>query len=138
MDHLAALEGLDVRVDSAGTGAWHVGERPDPRSTAVAHANGIRLEGRARKVEDADFHAFDYVIAMDRSNLSDLERMHRATDGSARLHLLREFDPAAEGDLDVPDPYYGGPGGFEEVFDMVERSCRVLLDHVRDPGNEGG
>ena len=133
LDHLARLDGVDLHVDSAGTGAWHVGEQADPRSRAVARANGIRLNGRARRVRDQDLHEFDYVIAMDRANLSDLEAMHRSMSGSARLHLLREFDPDADGDLEVPDPYYGGPSGFDEVFDMVERSCRALLAHIRNP-----
>ncbi len=136
LDHLARLDGVDLQVDSAGTGAWHVGERADPRSREVARGNGIHLDGRARRVRDQDLHEFDYVIAMDRANLSDLEAMHRSANGSARLHLLREFDPDADGDLEVPDPYYGGPSGFEEVFDMVERSCRALLAHIGGPSEE--
>lgn len=115
-------------VDSAGTGSWHVGEPPDPRSTAVARAHGVELPGRARQIQPADFDDFDVIVAMDRENLRDLERL--ADDGSrARLHLLREFDPDGGGD-EVPDPYFGGPGGFENVYAMVRRSCERLLEEL--------
>ncbi|TVR64038.1 MAG: low molecular weight phosphotyrosine protein phosphatase [Gemmatimonadales bacterium] len=113
-------------VDSAGTGAWHVGEPADPRSRAVARKHGIVLDGRARQVSDEDFRTFHVIIAMDRENQENLERIRNG--GRARLHLLREFDPDAGDDAEVPDPYYGGPGGFDQVFHMVHRSCLELLD----------
>jgi protein-tyrosine phosphatase len=130
-------EGLDgqIELDSAGTGGWHAGDPPDARATAAARARGIELEGAARRVTAADFEAFDLLIAMDRENERDL--LARAPDPEARakVRLLREFDPAsaATGDLDVPDPYYGGPNGFERVLDLVEAACRGLLDEVRAP-----
>jgi protein-tyrosine phosphatase len=130
-------EGLDgqIELDSAGTGGWHAGDPPDVRATAAARARGIELEGAARRVTAADFEAFDLLIAMDRENERDL--LARAPDPEARakVRLLREFDPAsaATGDLDVPDPYYGGPNGFEHVLDLVEAACRGLLDEVRAP-----
>ena len=122
--------GLDGRfeVDSAGTGSWHVGHPPDPRSVAVARENGISLEGRARQTAASDMRDFDWVIAMDASNLHAMERLGGAA-ATARLHRLREFDPRAD-DLDVPDPYYGGDDGFQVVFDMVDQSCRALLDRI--------
>ncbi|MFP3948085.1 MAG: low molecular weight protein-tyrosine-phosphatase [Gemmatimonadota bacterium] len=125
-------EGIEHRfeVDSAGTGAYHVGESPDPRSVDVARRNGITLRGHARQVEAADFEIFDYVLAMDRSNLRALEGL-RPENPRAGLHLLRDFDPESDGDPDVPDPYYGGPGGFERVFEMIDRSCRGLLGVIR-------
>ncbi len=116
------------RVDSAGTGSWHVGDPPDPRATRVASENGVHLRGRARRVEVGDLDEFDWVLAMDRSNQRSIEGLRRG-DGPARIHLLREFDPDG-GDPDVPDPYYGGSGGFQEVFDIIDRSCRTLLDHI--------
>jgi protein-tyrosine phosphatase len=127
--HLAEGEGVEhrYRADSAGTGAWHAGNPADPRSLEVAARNGVRLEGKARQVRGEDFHRFDLILAMDRSNLSDLEGLHPGGETRARLHLFREFDPEAEGDLEVPDPYYGGPDGFDRVFEMVLRSCRSLL-----------
>jgi protein-tyrosine phosphatase len=133
--HLAEQAGVAGRfeVDSAGTGDWHVGEAPDPRSAEVARKHGVELPSRARQVTRADFERFDYIVAMDRENLWDLERMARATPGGrarAKIHLLRVDDPdRAPGDdrHDVPDPYYGGASGFEHVYQMVHRSAHALL-----------
>jgi protein-tyrosine phosphatase len=128
--HLAGELGLGdrIRIESAGTGSWHVGEAPDPRSREVARRNGVSLDGqRARRVAPEDLHEFDLVVAMDRSNLDALEALVERHGGSARLALLRDFDPEP-GDGEVPDPYYGGPDGFDRVYEMVRRSCRRLLD----------
>lgn len=116
-------------VDSAGTGAYHVGESPDPRSADVARRNGIELRGVARQVTARDLETFDYVLAMDRSNLRNLESLAESSP-SASVRLLREFDPDADEDLDVPDPYYGGPGGFDRIYEMIDRSCRILLEEI--------
>jgi protein-tyrosine phosphatase len=128
----AGLDGR-IEVDSAGTGNWHAGDPPDARATAAARARDIELDGAAREVTAADFDDFDLLLAMDREN--ERELLARAPDEEARgkVRLLREFDPAAvaAGDLDVPDPYYGGPNGFEHVLDLVEAACRGLLDEVR-------
>lgn len=123
--------GLSERfeIDSAGTGAWHVGEPPDARAAMVASQHGVRLECRARQVGPDDFQRFDYIIAMDRENLRNLERMAAAAGSDARIRLLREFDPEGDGD-EVPDPYYGGASGFETVYDIVSRSCRTLLQRI--------
>lgn len=120
------------RIDSAGTGGWHAGEAPDIRSIEVASRNGVELEGVARQVRPADFAEFDWVIAMDRQNLRDLRPFAPSPkDRSARIHLLREFDPDP-GDQEVPDPYYGGPDGFDRVYAMVSRSCVALLDRLEE------
>ncbi len=119
-----------VRVDSAGTGAWHLGEPPDPRSTEVAIRHGIALQGRARRVSVEDFHEFDYIFAMDRTNLRDLRHLESQGEGGALLTLFREFDPHKDGDLDVPDPYYGGADGFDLMFDMVDRTCAAFVEHL--------
>jgi protein-tyrosine phosphatase len=119
-----------VHVDSAGTGAWHAGEWPDPRSREVAGRHGISLDAqRARQVQPHDLERFDWIVAMDSANLRDLEALQRQHGGRARLARLRDWDPDP-GDGDVPDPYYGGPDGFDRVFAMVERACRALLDEV--------
>ena len=123
--------GAHYEVDSAGTGGWHAGEAPDGRSIAVARRNGVELTSRARQVHPPDLSDFDWVIAMDGENLSDLRALARAHGGGARIHLLREFDPEP-GDRQVPDPYYGGPEGFDHVFTMVHRSCSALLDHLEE------
>jgi protein-tyrosine phosphatase len=137
MRSLVREQGLEdaVEVDSAGTGDWHAGDPPDVRATAAAQARGIALAGAARQVADADFSAYDLILAADRSNLRDLQAVLPAG-ARARLHLLREFDPHSAGapDLDVPDPYYGGDDGFEHVLDLVEAACRGLLDALRADG----
>ena len=124
-------------VDSAGTGSWHVGEQPDPRARAVAEANGIALTSRGRQVTAEDLDRFHMVIAMDRENLQALEGLQaRAGSDGAELRLLRAFDPEADpdadpNDLDVPDPYWDDDG-FQEVFSMLGRSLRTLLDHLEE------
>lgn len=127
-EQLAAL----VEIDSAGTGDWHVGEPPDHRARAAGKRRGIDVRGRARRVTTEDFEYFDYVIAMDQSNRSDLHRLARAADSRAKIELLRNFDPGSPPDADVPDPYYGDGDGFERVLDICEAACRGLLQHIRE------
>jgi protein-tyrosine phosphatase len=129
---LAAREApeLDLEVDSAGTAGYHIGEPPDPRTRQAAARRGYDLGAlRARIVEPADFERFDLILAMDRENLSMLRR-RAPSSARERLRLFLEFAP--EGAVeDVPDPYYGGPNGFEEVLDLVEEAARGLLAHLR-------
>ena len=129
---LVEREGLGDRisVDSAGTDAWHVGEAPDQRMRAAARRRGVDLnELRARKATAADFDRFDYVLAMDQGNLAALSRIC-PSGREDRLRRFLEFAPKA--DLrEVPDPYYGGPGGFETVLDLVEEGSQGLLDDIR-------
>ena len=133
MRHLVAQEGLTdaIEIDSAGTGDWHVGNPPDRRARAVGQARGIPLSGAARQFTADDFARFDHVIAMDRSNRDELLGMARTPADRDKVRLLRSFDASAPPDADVPDPYYGGAGGFDDVFDICERACRGLLDHLR-------
>lgn len=133
MRHLVKQEGLAARVaiSSAGTGDWHVGDARDKRSHAVGLARGIPLEGRARQFTSASFDGCDYALAMDRSNRDELLRLARTDADRAKVRLLRSFDAAAPPDAEVPDPYYGGPRGFEEVFDLCEAACRGLIAHLR-------
>ncbi len=134
MRQLVREAGLEdsIELDSAGTGGWHVGSPPDARALAAARARGIMLDGSARQVCRDDFDDFDLVLAMDRSNLRELRQLARGEEGRARIRLLREFDPASAPDEDdeVPDPYYGAPGGFEEVLDLVQAACRGLLAQI--------
>ena len=142
MRALLREQGLEhaVEVDSAGTGDWHAGSPPDARATAAASARGITLAGSARQITAADFADYDLILAADRRNLRDLQAAlgsgGNGVSARAKLHLLREFDPASAGapDLDVPDPYYGGDAGFEHVLDLVEAACRGLLDALRADG----
>ena len=133
MRHLVARAGLDgeVEIESAGTGDWHIGEPRDKRSRAVGQARGIPLSGLARQFLPEDFDRCDYVLAMDRSNRDALLGLARTDADRAKVALLRSFDPGAPPEAEVPDPYYGGPRGFEEVFDMCEAACRALIDHLR-------
>ncbi len=138
MRHLVREAGLTDRVliDSAGTGDWHVGAPRDRRSIEVGRRRGMPLSGAARQFQAADFARFDYVLAMDRQNLANLRRLAPDDAARAKIHLLRAFepagaDPADPAENDVPDPYYGGPEGFDEVIDICERSCRGLLAHLR-------
>jgi protein-tyrosine phosphatase len=128
----AGLTG-EIQLDSAGTGSWHVGSPPDPRASAAARSRGIALEGSGRQVSDDDFKEFDLIVAMDSSNLRELRQLASGEDERSKVRLLREFDPASAGaeDLDVPDPYYGAPGGFDEVLDLVQAACQGLLDQIR-------
>lgn len=130
---LREIENLGIAdrflVDSAGTGAWHVGERADPRSIAMGESMGCRMEMRARQIRAQDFEEFDLLLAMDRANLRDLQTIARRYGFETDLRLMREFDSHGTGE-DVPDPYYGGPDGFRDVADMLERSCRGLLRHL--------
>jgi protein-tyrosine phosphatase len=129
---LAAREApeLPLEVDSAGTAGYHVGEPPDPRARHAAARRGYDLsELRARVVEPGDFERFDLILAMDEENLRVLKRRAPAH-VHERLRLFLEFAPDS-GTADVPDPYYGGTKGFEEVLDLVESAARGLLAHLR-------
>jgi protein-tyrosine phosphatase len=131
MRGLIAEAGLEdeIIVDSAGTGDWHIGHPPDPRSCAAATERGITLSGKARQVIADDFDSHDLVVAMDRANERDLRALAPDDKARAKVRLLRSFDPeaVASGDLDVPDPYYGGEDGFGYVLDVVDRAARGLL-----------
>ena len=124
--------GLDdvVEVSSAGTGAWHVGERADGRASKALAGRGYDASShRARQFAASWFDAVDLVLAVDRSTSDELQRIAPVADRE-KIRLLREFDASAGSDLDVPDPYYGGPDGFDEVLDMIERACQGLLDDL--------
>lgn len=128
--HLAAERGLSViEADSAGISDWHVGEPPDPRMVRAASRGGIRLDGRARRIRREDFDVFDLVVAMDRSNLEELTRSG-PVERTDRLRLLRAFDPEAGPAAEVPDPYHGDESAFDEVLEIILRSCARLLDQL--------
>ncbi|MEA3439688.1 MAG: low molecular weight protein-tyrosine-phosphatase [Chloroflexota bacterium] len=118
-------------VDSAGTSAWHLGERPDARMRRVAKRRGLVYDGRARQFKSSDLDEFDLIVAMDLENADDLHRMARTIDQSDKIQLMRAFDPQAGADLSVPDPYYGGIDGFEVVYEIVERSVLGLLEELK-------
>ncbi len=136
LSELVAQAGLtsEIEVDSAGTGDWHAGDDMDPRSRATLERHGYGPGAhRAKQFTAADFADRDLVVALDRGHLRHLtELARRSADPEAALGslvLLRSYDPAAvaSDDLDVPDPYYGGPDGFDDVLAQIERACRGLL-----------
>jgi protein-tyrosine phosphatase len=120
-----------IEADSAGTGAWHRGEPPDERAQRAAAARGIDLSGqRARQVTATDFERFHLIVALDRSHRRHLRAV--APDGGQdRIRLLMDYAPQAAAS-DVPDPYYGGPGGFDRVLDLIEAGADGLLRAIRD------
>lgn len=121
--HRMAAVGVSFEVDSAGTGGWHEGEAPDPRTQRVLLGQGIEPVGTARKVQPSDFDRFDLVIAMDRANRDDL--LAAGADPS-RVRLLLEWHPERRG-ADVPDPYHGGDDGFRHMYRLIDRACAALL-----------
>ena len=128
---IVAKQGLEdtIHVDSAGTGSWHIGEAPDSRTQDTALSRGIDMSWqRARQVTSDDFFDFDYLLAMDRQNLSALRRL-QPDDHSAVVELYMNYSRRSRG-IEVPDPYYGGSNGFNIVFDMVEEASRELINQI--------
>ena len=136
--HKLAQRGLEERfaLDSAGTVSDHLGQQSDPRMRRTAAAHGVTVDHRAQRVVVADFDAFDLIIGMDDWHISTLESMKDGRDVEVRK--MREFDPEVTEDADawtapdVPDPWYGGMRGFEEVFEMIDRSCEVLVRQLEE------
>ena len=128
----AGLDG-EVEIGSAGTGGWHVGNGADERALATLRDRGYDGSAhRARQFERDWFDRYDLVVAMDKDNERALRRLAAGVPGAAeKVRLLRSYGGAAVGDLDVPDPYYGGADGFAHVLDLVEEACAALLDEVR-------
>jgi protein-tyrosine phosphatase len=132
MRRLVTQRGMSSRVvmESAGTGGWHVGDRPDARARQAALARGYELESVAQQFTARFFDRFDYVLAADADNLEQLRRLAPNATAREKVKLLRDFDPEAPPGSEVPDPYYGGADGFELVLDICEAACRGLLAHL--------
>lgn len=134
--HLVKERGLDsyFEIDSAGTSAYHEGEAANSKAQRTAKKYGVTLHSRARQLKVQDMEYYDLILAMDSENLSNIERMVNG-DTNDKVGLLRDFDPKP-GNGEVPDPYYGGIRGFENVYQIVKRSCEKLLDeletHIRE------
>jgi protein-tyrosine phosphatase len=117
-------------ADSAATSKYEIGNPPDPRMLRVAARRGFQYSHLARQIKPKDIDESDLLIIMDLENKSDIESITRNPEQRAKIHLMREFDPDARGAVAVPDPWYGGPSGFEDVYDIIERSVRGLLDRL--------
>jgi len=119
----------NILVESSGTGAWHVGEKADPRMRRTAQNHGVVITHLSRVLTSRDLADFHLLLPMDRHNFRDTIALCRNEEDRNKVRMFRDFDP--EGNGDVPDPWYGGPEGFEEVWTMVWRTCRNLMDLVR-------
>lgn len=128
--HLVNERGLEnyFEIDSAGTSAYHIGESANSKSQRTANSHGIKLRSRARQFRPDDLDYYDLILAMDHENLNNVRKM-AAEEHEDKIGLMRDFDPQPD-DGQVPDPYYGGPEGFENVFQIVKRSCEKLLDEL--------
>jgi protein-tyrosine phosphatase len=131
--HEARQQGLDHRflADSAGLEGWHAGDRADPRTLRVAEAHGVPVPSIARRFENRDFDRFDLILAMDRGHLAEL-RAQAPAKHRDKIRLMRDHDQPEGRGKDVPDPYYGGPEGFEAVHRMLARCCRNLLESLQE------
>ncbi|HLR76272.1 MAG TPA: low molecular weight protein-tyrosine-phosphatase, partial [Balneolaceae bacterium] len=118
-------------IDSAGTSAYHSGQSADENAQKVANKNNIELHSKARRLEQYDLGYFDLIVAMYFENFSNIKQLDEAQNYGDKVVLLREFDSQPE-DKEVPDPYFGGIEGFENVFDIVKRSCEKLLDELNE------
>lgn len=132
--HLIEEQGLSDHfiVDSAGTGSWHVGNRADPRMRAAADRRGIHLPSRARQIELDDFSRFDLVVTMDSDNLRNVRSLAKEAGNKATATIRPMLSYARSTQLeDVPDPYYGGEQGFEQVLDLLEDACSGLIEEIK-------
>lgn len=118
-------------IDSAGTGDWHVGQVPDPRSQESAKRNGVDISDlRARQFTGYDFSEFDYIFAMDQSNYNDMLALTEDASKKAKVKLILDYDSEHSKGSSVPDPYYGKGDGFQTVYQMLHRACQALLDDL--------
>lgn len=125
----AAEAALDIEVDSAGTGSWHIGQPPHPDGVSAGARAGLHIEGRARKVTAADFDRFDIILAMDRANLRDLSHLASTKEAQARIRLFRTYDPSSESD-EVPDPWGGPEAGYDETVRIVRAAASGLIAEI--------
>jgi len=127
----AERRSVQIELDSAGTGAYHIGDPPDPRMRAAGGATGLAIDGVARKFDVSDFDRFDLILMMDRQNLKDVLALAPDESAASKVRIFRSFDSEADPeDLDVPDPYYGGEDGFSEVIALVRRAAEGLIDEL--------
>ena len=124
------IQKQNVIVDSAGTGAYHIGKLPDPRSIEVAKKHGIDItDQRARKISKVDLDTFDFIFVMDESNYRNVLMMATNETQSAKISMIMKTIYPRE-DISVPDPYYGGDNGFEQVYQMLDEACDVIVNKI--------
>ena len=129
----AEAAGIDIEVDSAGTGSWNLGEPPFHQMVEVARNHGLKLAGKARRFGPSDFDRFDVILVMDRSNLRDVLDQAPSLEARAKVRLFRTYDPSSEED-EIPDPYGGPREGYEAAFEMIRASARGFIDSLASLG----
>ncbi len=117
-------------VDASGTSAYHIGEEPDPRMSETAARHGIKMNHRGKQLTYQDLQDFDLIFAMDKQNYQDIQTLSPNNPLLRKVYLFRKFDPQAQPGESVPDPYYGGSQGFENVFQIVSRSCQNIFEKL--------
>jgi protein-tyrosine phosphatase len=127
--------GIDVEVDSAGTGSWHIGNPPHPQSVAAGARAGLQIDGRARRINRADFDRFDIIVVMDRANLRDVLELAPDLEDRAKVRLFRTFDPDTESD-EVPDPYGGPDEGYDRTVAQVIAAAAGLIRSLESAGED--
>jgi len=132
MNHLIGQRGLEAEIvcDSAGTSAYHIGNPPDSRMAAAAAKQGIELQGRARQFQRGDFEDFDLILAMDKDNYRNILYLDEQNQYKDKVRLMCDFCTRHPNISEVPDPYYGGPEGFNQVIDLLMDACEGLLDQI--------
>jgi protein-tyrosine phosphatase len=128
--HKLKERGLEnqIEADSCGTSNYHIGGNPDPRTIANAKKNGVSIDHCGRQLSVSDIENFDYILAMDSSNFRNIHLVLKDEKHKPKIQMMRDYDPQGKGD--VPDPYYGGEKGFQEVFDILDRTMDGFLDHL--------
>ena len=132
MKHISSQNNENLIIDSAGTSAFHIGSQADVRMRATAFKHNIKLTSIARQFIVEDFDNFDYIIAMDKSNKENILSLATTTEDEKKVFLMRDFDEIAFKGEDVPDPYYGGDAGFENVFQIVTRCCTNFYEFIKN------
>ena len=120
-----------IEVDSAGTSGWHEGDLPDERMRSHGERRGYDFSSRARKFRKSDFHDFDYILVMDKQNLSNIKALATDKTQENKVHMITEFSQQYTHHDHIPDPYYGGATGFELVLDLLEDACEGLLQAIK-------
>ena len=139
-DHQAKALGVadDFQTESAGTISYHVGNLPDPRARAIGATRGVDVSHRARHFRAADLDDFDLILVMDRDNEKEVLKLAKTDAQRERVRLFRSFDTDTSDGDEVPDPYYGGPEGFEHVFQLIDRTTKNLLRQLTAAQSEKG
>lgn len=125
----AAEAGIELTVDSAGTGSWHIGDPPHHQMVAAGHRQGLDVSGRARRFGESDFDRYDVILVMDRSNQRDVLAIAPSLEAKAKVRLFRTYDPASEED-EVPDPYGGPDSGYDRTVEIVTKAAQGFVDSL--------